>query len=319
MCRLRIPSLFWGSWALFAGLVSTSVAAQQAATDAPWFSADSTSSSLPVEGRVQDSVIQRLLRGPLVESRVVRNGAGGSLHADAVLQIDPQSNLALLCAQGIGVAGSLGRIGQRCLLGQLESRNDLPGYGQGVGVSGAWLSENRSIDLRFGLSWLDELDHSHVQPVSAAHQLFQTSLQDQATPFSWDTLRLAGTTLQIGSVVEFGESGWFRVGGSQSWLESRSDSFLQLPQRMNVEVLQLDIGLGQLSAGIRGSQMQLGSGSIKGMDVGVTWRTPWQGELSVGATQYWSRGNTEQWPLRELPVAEETSGRVPYVRYHQDL
>lgn len=171
----------------------------------------------------------------------------------------------------------------------------------------------------FGLSWLDELDHSHAQPVSAAHRLFQTSLQDQATPFSWDTLRLAGTTLQIGSVVEFGESGWFRRG--IAILAGESKRFLSATAAADERGSPATgYWLGSTECRHPGDpRCSLAQEASRAWTSGDFRRTPWQGELSVGATQYWSRGNTEQWPLRELPVAEETSGRVPYVRYHQDL
>lgn len=319
MSRLRFTSLCCSVLGIVTGSVSMPLSAQQVSPEPSWLLVGGSSTRLSADGNANDSVIQRLLGAPLLDSRVVRHPTAASMPADAVLQIDPQSNLALLCAQGFGIAGSLGRVGQRCLLGQLETGFELPGYGQGVGISGAWLSDSRAIDLRFGLSWLDNLSQSPTPSLTAAHQLFNASLQEQGVPLSWDALRMAGTTLQIGSVVEFGESGWFSVTGAQSWLQTRSDALLQSPQRMNVEILQLDVGLGSLSAGIRGSQAQLGLERLKSVDVGVTWRTPWQGELSVGATQYWSRSDAGQWPLRELPVAEETNGRVPYVRYHQDL
>ena len=48
------------------------------------------------------------------------------------------------------------------------------------------------------------------------------------------------------------------------------------------------------------------------IDLGVTWRTPWQGELSVGAQNLWS---TPSPPGDEA----DAQARVPYVQYHQDL
>ncbi len=309
--------------ALSLAALSTPTNAQQVASEGMWVLSTETPDMLlpPTHDASASSVMQRLMGGSIVDSRVLRGRPSHASTSDAVLQIDPQSNLALLCTQGFGIAGALGSVGQRCLLGQLESRNSLPGYGQGVGIGGAWLSENQSVDLRFGLSWLDNLEHPDTPKGSAAQQLFQSSLRDSVTPFSWDSLQIQGTTLQIGSVVELGERGWFSVQGAQSWLATRNDTFLQLPQRMSVEVLQLDIGMGRLSAGVRGTQLHsnAGVGRVQTIDIGVTWRTPWQGELSVGASQFWSHGDVGQWPLRELPDADETSGRVPYVRYHQDL
>ena len=56
-----------------------------------------------------------------------------------------------------------------------------------------------------------------------------------------------------------------------------------------------------------------------GLDLGFSWRLPWQGVISVGAQNLVTHGK----PPRLLdPAAEETTesfSRVPYVRYHQDL
>jgi len=56
-------------------------------------------------------------------------------------------------------------------------------------------------------------------------------------------------------------------------------------------------------------------------DVHFTWRTPWNANLSVGASNVLnggidSTGNTENQPVDPL---ESIYGRIPYVRYKQDL
>ena len=51
------------------------------------------------------------------------------------------------------------------------------------------------------------------------------------------------------------------------------------------------------------------------IDLGITVRLPWQGELSFGAQNLWSSGQ-----LKPLPSASQPdSSRIPYVQYHQDL
>ena len=57
-----------------------------------------------------------------------------------------------------------------------------------------------------------------------------------------------------------------------------------------------------------------------GLDLGVSWRTPWQGELIFGAQNVLNKTpDTSQWPLPDLPAIEAPGGRIPYVRYKQDL
>jgi len=51
------------------------------------------------------------------------------------------------------------------------------------------------------------------------------------------------------------------------------------------------------------------------IDLGVTWRLPWQGELSIGAQNLWSSGNPANTPVGPEP----DQSRTPYVQYHQDL
>jgi hypothetical protein len=51
------------------------------------------------------------------------------------------------------------------------------------------------------------------------------------------------------------------------------------------------------------------------IDLGVTWRLPWQGELSIGAQNLWSSGNSVNTPAGPEP----DQSRTPYVQYHQDL
>ncbi len=51
------------------------------------------------------------------------------------------------------------------------------------------------------------------------------------------------------------------------------------------------------------------------IDLGVTWRLPWQGELSIGAQNLWSSGASVNTPAGPEP----DQSRTPYVQYHQDL
>jgi hypothetical protein len=55
------------------------------------------------------------------------------------------------------------------------------------------------------------------------------------------------------------------------------------------------------------------------IDLGVTWRLPWQGSLSFGAQNLWSSGNANNTPVGPLGPPEPDQSRTPYVQYHQDL
>lgn len=70
----------------------------------------------------------------------------------------------------------------------------------------------------------------------------------------------------------------------------------------------------QPTAGIPGSPLN-GDRRWSSIDLGVTVRLPWQGQLSIGAQNVWSSGNAVNTPAGPEP----DQSRTPYVQYHQDL
>jgi hypothetical protein len=92
--------------------------------------------------------------------------------------------------------------------------------------------------------------------------------------------------------------------------------------------MSLEWSLGAFSTGIQGYYRDqvdfLNRNSIDSLatfDVHFTWRTPWNAKLSVGATNVLNAGaenaaSTERQPIDPL---ESVYGRIPYVRYKQDL
>jgi len=93
--------------------------------------------------------------------------------------------------------------------------------------------------------------------------------------------------------------------------------------RMNVEWNQ-----GAFSSGIQGFYREsvdfLNRGSVDNLttfDVHFTWRTPWNANLSVGASNILNAGADQPVGTENQPVdpLESIYGRIPYVRYKQDL
>jgi hypothetical protein len=90
------------------------------------------------------------------------------------------------------------------------------------------------------------------------------------------------------------------------------------------KALSFGVDRGPLSGSITGRTMQPEATAVNGLnpdrrwsaiDLGVTWRLPWRGELSVGAQNVWSSGNAPSSPAGPEP----DQSRTPYVQYHQDL
>ena len=76
-------------------------------------------------------------------------------------------------------------------------------------------------------------------------------------------------------------------------------------------------GFGPFSANIIGRVVDVPgqSGQWQGLGLGLTWRTPWSGQLTVGADNVVTRGKN---PFA-APSGADDKGTVPYVRYEQDL
>jgi len=93
---------------------------------------------------------------------------------------------------------------------------------------------------------------------------------------------------------------------------------------LDQKALSFGVDHGPLSGVLTGRTMQPQAG-IPGalnadrrwnsIDLGVTWRLPWRGSLSVGAQNLWSSGTPANTPAGPEP----DQSRTPYVQYHQDL
>ncbi len=93
----------------------------------------------------------------------------------------------------------------------------------------------------------------------------------------------------------------------------------------DLDLNQASLGLGIASGALRGSIVgrissidepgNIGNHRWSGIDLGVSWRTPWRGEVTVGAQNLWSA------PLDPATARDTDSSkaRMPYVQYRQDL
>ena len=93
--------------------------------------------------------------------------------------------------------------------------------------------------------------------------------------------------------------------------------------RMNIEWTS-----GAFSSGIQGYYRdpvnfldRSSMDSLTTFDVHFTWRTPWNANLSVGASNVLNAGSDDPGIAENQPVdpLESIYGRIPYVRYKQDL
>jgi hypothetical protein len=124
----------------------------------------------------------------------------------------------------------------------------------------------------------------------------------------------------------------FSVGGELE-LNARSRigvelALSQIPRLENspdIGRVQFSLAYGDFSADMATKMIRQGMESVSpwwgGMDLGVSWRTPWSGVISLGARNLVTTGDPPQ--LGDTPRAEvsesDAFSRTPYVRYEQDF
>lgn len=124
-----------------------------------------------------------------------------------------------------------------------------------------------------------------------------------------------------GRVALDGKSG-IDLGASVGRIHLLPGNLLGL-NTLDQKAVSFGVDRGVLSGSIVGRTMQPEAG-VQGVsatqrwnaiDLGVTWRLPWQGQLSIGAQNMWSSGSSTNTPVGPEP----DQSRTPYVQYHQDL
>ncbi len=114
------------------------------------------------------------------------------------------------------------------------------------------------------------------------------------------------------------------LGASQGRVHFLPGTGAAIADDLNQTTLSLGIEHGRVSGTIVGRMLQpaLPGSSTDltqrwtGIDLGVSVRLPWQGELTFGAQNVWSSGKQ---PLLNPQDISPEQARVPYVQYHQDL
>lgn len=311
--------------------------AAQTADPAPISGSDSDARVLPVwshsSGRVEallllDPVDPSLSGNPLdrvLTPNAPRLGLGarlplsGGSQLQASLQLETDG-LALLCDDRHGLSRALGSLGEHCLLATLGREDPLLSANtQGTRVGLDWRSTGTDVDLSFGLSWL----RFEAQPqVWLGGALTASPLtdsgQDSLDLISAWAQRFESQHLRLNSLINLGPQARLLLGGDVG--RNRMQTFAGNEVQWESAALSLGLGYGDFSGQLTGRLIELpqGGSPLSSLDIGLSWRMPWRGQLSVGAKNVLGT-DASHWPLAELPASEDPSARVPYVRYQQDL
>ena len=210
----------------------------------------------------------------------------GSNSLESAFGLSSGQSLALLCDGNRAMPSRMDRLSDSCSLGTISPAGASASYGNRNARVGVALGKGR--DALPG--WIAAGQHAR---------------SDQ-------------TDLALFAEYNLGRSGMVSIAGTTARARLMSPAELPLAaDHWNSLGLSIGGGIGNFRANVFGRVIEVPGqpGKWEGFGVGLTWRTPWSGQLSVGAENVVTRGRNPFAPQ----VKGEEEGTVPYVRYQQDL
>lgn len=218
----------------------------------------------------------------------------------------------LLCADRFGVASVLADVEAHCLA--QSPLDPMLSVGRSAGLNSSFRSG--AFDFGLGLSWL------------APRRIVESRAAITHSPAMLGVFLppLVGPTLSNARQFDFygtawlSERSWLRVLGSRgiAGLAASAGADQLLIDRT---ALSLSMGYGAFDGTLTGRKTRVSTAQEAwlDLDLGVSWRTPWSGRLSIGADNVFSRAKKSEASSALAPAGLDELSRTPYVRYQQDL
>ncbi|PKM08610.1 MAG: hypothetical protein CVV14_03235 [Gammaproteobacteria bacterium HGW-Gammaproteobacteria-4] len=243
------------------------------------------------------------------------------------VRLEPGNNLAVLCDGPASLINSLGGLSQHCLLASLDQHPDpLARYSPALRANVALDSGPVRVDLGIGAQ-RQSLSRAVLGAAPRGYTILGGAANSNNVWWNRPLLSgyLSGLTLdQIDfggqAYLPLGEQGWLSIGGSvaRARLIANTNALFRSGDWTR-SAFTLGGGYGAFSGALTGHSTQSDNGlRWQGVDIGVSWMTPWSGRLSIGADNILSSGDSNT-GLGEIGLPDEPKGRTPYVRYQQDL
>lgn len=259
---------------------------------------------LPVWNNASGKVEAYLVLEPTENPQVGNRLRFGNNTLDATFGLQSGDSLALLCNSKSGIAGALGNLSNNCLLATL---------GAHIGDQDTG-SRRATATASFG---------------NQAGKLGITAGSGRDTVPGWLLPGAAGKAgtggqvdvndLTVVAQKNLRDQGFVAIAGTVARARLvPADQAPDLSDRWSTKSLTLGGGIGAFGASIVGHVVDVpGQASFSGLGLGLTWRTPWSGQLTVGADNVVTRGKN---PFSTSGTGgNDGEGAVPYVRYEQDL
>ncbi len=246
---------------------------------------------LPVWNQASGKVEAVLLLEPTQTAVGIRKQfSEGAL--DTAFGLDAGDSLGLLCDRKTGVASAISNLANHCLLASLDEPTD----SRHLNATTAFSRNGGRVGLSIGTgqetlpAWLSPNARAKVEQHDVA----------------------------VFGQKNIGREGFITIGGTIA--KARLVSVADVPEladRWDTRSFSVGGGYGNFSGNIIGRVVDVPgqADNFQGFGIGLTWRTPWRGQLTVGAENVVTRGKN---PFA-LPADTEDQGTVPYVQYQQDL
>ncbi len=250
---------------------------------------------LPVWNRGSGKVEALLYLEPTGEQRAGARWNFGRSSLDAAFGLSSGDSLGLLCNSSRG--SSISGLASHCMLASLGDDDDDNGHH--LSVTTAFNRPGGRVGLTAGTgrdtlpAWLAGGSRS-------------------------GSARVEQNDLTVFGQKNIGKEGFVSIGGTlaKARLVPLSDASPAIIGQWDSKSLSVGGGYGAFSANVIGRVVDApGSSKWEGVGLGITWRTPWSGQLTVGAENVITRGKNPFSPRNE----SNDDGAIPYVRYEQDL
>jgi hypothetical protein len=255
------------------------------------------STVLPVWNKGSGKVEALLYLEPTGEQATGARWHFGRNSLDAVFGLSSGDSLGLLCNSSRG--SNIGALASHCMLASLGD-DESPGAGKRVAATTAFNRPGGKVGISAGTSrdnlpaWL-------------------------SGGFKGGAARMEQNDLTVFGQKNIGSEGFVSIGGTyaKARLVPIDDASPALIGQWDSKSLTIGGGYGSFSANIVGRVVDAPGAAKKweGLGLGLTWRTPWSGQLTVGADNVITRGKNPFAPRND----SNDDGTVPYVRYEQGL
>ena len=263
---------------------------------------------------IEPSVLPTLPSQRLLRPSAGNKGTGLGLRAGLSMEANP--GMGVLCNNG-SVITSVGSMAGHCMLVNLGSQGSAPLPGSKTGVNGMLQLQRPRTTVTGSLGLANETlgGTRPVGSTGADRRLLDSLL-------GGNTASLDSRNASLIGQVSLGTQSWVSIGGTLARVRLIPTDQLPggLPPEWNTGSLVLSGGIGNFGGEITGQMIEVPGQPARysSLGAGVTWRAPWRARISVGADNLVTRGKNP-FGLPDAPPAETDEGRVPYVRYQQDL